>query len=154
MQPLSKPQTLLYGIGNPGRQDDALGIMLIEDIQNWAGKNKLVHIHFDSNYQLNIEDAELIYSYDKIIFADASVEEIDSYKLEKVTPSLKTEFTMHSVDPSFVVGLCNNIFGKKPEAFQLHIKGHEWEFMKPPSHEALNNLERATAYMKEILLND
>jgi len=30
-------KTLIYGYGNPGRQDDAIGIMLVEKLEHWAG---------------------------------------------------------------------------------------------------------------------
>ena len=60
-------KVLIYGYGNPGRQDDALGILLVEKMELWAKENGLGFIDFDSNYQLNIEDAMAISEYDIVI---------------------------------------------------------------------------------------
>ena len=45
----------------PGRQDDGLGVMLAEETGkvDRAGKAG-THVHTDSNYQLNLEDAAAI----------------------------------------------------------------------------------------------
>ena len=51
---------LIYGYGNPGRQDDGLGNAFTNRIQEWVAIEGLHDFHFDSNYQLNIEDAEAI----------------------------------------------------------------------------------------------
>ena len=59
---------LFYGYGNPGRQDDGLGIMFIEQIEQWIKDENLENIETDSNYQLNIEDAEIISHKDFVIF--------------------------------------------------------------------------------------
>ena len=69
---------LIYGIGNPGRQDDGLGTLLVEEIQHAAIPGASIPgIHhefsFDANYQLNIEDAEAISRHDIVVFADASL---------------------------------------------------------------------------------
>ncbi|MEE8441655.1 MAG: hypothetical protein V3S41_08045 [Spirochaetia bacterium] len=67
---------LIYGIGNPGRQDDGLGALLVEEIQRAVGSTTPTgadhEFSFDANYQLNIEDAEAISRHDIVVFADAS----------------------------------------------------------------------------------
>lgn len=144
---------LVYGFGNPGRQDDCLANALIEKTQRWAKKNKINNVEFDSNYQLNIEDAEEISHYDKVIFADASQEPIDDFYLSKVEPSdAKVEFSMHAVSPAYVLDLCNKMYGKTPETYLLHIKGYEWEFMSPMSKKAEKNLHLAFDYLKYKLI--
>jgi hydrogenase maturation protease len=148
---MQKKKVLVYGYGNPGRQDDALGIIMTDNIIKWIDENEISSIEVDQNYQLNIEDASKIMDFDLVIFVDASVENIDSYKLEEVTPDMKTEFSMHSVSPSFVFGLCREISDASPKVYQLHIKGHEFEFMKEMSHAARENLIRAENYLKTFL---
>lgn len=140
---------LVYGYGNPGRQDDCLANALVEKAQQWVEKNNISNVEFDSNYQLNIEDAEQISHYDKVIFADASTEAIDDFYLSKVEPSdAKVEFSMHAVSPSYVVDLCNKMYGATPETYLLHIKGYEWDFMSPMTEKAERNLEGAFAFLK------
>ncbi|VGO14536.1 hypothetical protein PDESU_03099 [Pontiella desulfatans] len=62
--------TLVIGYGNPGRLDDGLGPAFAERIQGLG----LSGVTVESNYQLNIEDAELVSRYDTVVFADASVD--------------------------------------------------------------------------------
>ena len=66
-------KTLVYGIGNVGRQDDGLGIRLIQRLSDRIkelGKDETLVL--ESNYQLSIEDALLISTFDVAIFIDAS----------------------------------------------------------------------------------
>ena len=143
---------LIFGIGNPGRQDDGLGPEFVERLKQNLNTSDTIQIDFDSNYQLNIEDAETITNYDQVLFADASVESFDSYKLEKVLPSdAKVEFTMHAVSPSFIVDLSRKMFGKLPEVFVLHIKGYEWELGGKMTERAKFNLEQSIIYIKRII---
>ena len=142
---------LVYGYGNPGRQDDALGIMLAGEIEKWSVEKGIDSIEIDMNYQLNIEDAEKISNFHTVIFADASVNEMEHFKLQKVIPDMKTDFSMHAVTPSFVTGLCQRIYGKLPEVYQLEIRGYSWEFMQSVSKDALNNLRQATDFMVNYL---
>jgi hydrogenase maturation protease len=146
------PRILIYGYGNPGRQDDGLGIMLSEEIEKWTHSSNLSNIDVDQNYQLNIEDAEKISKYDLVIFIDASVNDIKSFTFDIIKPDLKTDFSMHSVTPSFVVGICEQIFGYHPQAYQLQIKGYKWEFMRDVSSGAKRNLLASLDYLKMILI--
>ncbi len=148
-----KLQILIYGYGNPGRQDDGLGNHFVEKVKTWAEENRLSNISFDSNYQLNIEDAAEISDKDIVIFVDASIEDIESFELDEITPDAKVEFSMHAVSASYVVHLCRDIYQKSPKSFLLHVKGYEWEFMEGITEKALKNFEKAFEYMKPMLLN-
>jgi hydrogenase maturation protease len=144
---------LVYGYGNPGRQDDGLGIQLVEILEKWAKDQKLGHVYFDSNYQLNIEDAEVISNYDMVIFADASVEELaDGITLTHLTGENELAFTTHSASPGYIVQLCSSVFDHCPGSWLLHIKGCEWEFREGLTKEAKKNLDKALKLMKKILL--
>jgi hydrogenase maturation protease len=144
-------KVLVYGIGNPGRQDDALGILLVDKLNEWIREKGVESIQTDQNYQLNIEDAELISEFDLVIFIDASVIDIESTYFEKIVPDYRTDFSMHSVEPSFVVGICYQIFNKKPDCYQLHIKGYKFDFMKPMTVEAQDNLNKAFDKILSVL---
>jgi len=141
---------LVYGYGNPGRQDDALGVRLAENIGQWIQNENITDVEIDYNYQLNIEDSDRIAPFDIVIFADASTEEIDDYLFSKVNSDESTiEFTMHAVSPAFVLDLCRKLYGKRPETYLLHIKGYEWEFKEELSENALPNLAKADVFTKE-----
>ena len=56
----------------------------IEIMEKWVADNNIESIEFDSNYQLNIEDADTISDKDIVVFIDASIEEIESFYIDKV----------------------------------------------------------------------
>lgn len=144
---------LLYGYGNPGRQDDGLGPVFIEKIASWIKEQNLTNVSIDSNYQLNIEDAAEISEKDIVIFIDASVEPIDRFIFTVVDPSPKVEFTMHSASPAFILDLCSKIYNKSPHTFLLHIKGYEWEMKETLTEKAEENMFAAMNFVKTKLLN-
>jgi hydrogenase maturation protease len=147
-----KPTILVYGYGNPGRQDDGTGVLLTEKLELWIHDNQLMQVHTDSNYQLNLEDAAAIARYDLVIFADASREDLDDFRLDTLTASEKVEFTMHALSPAFVLHLCKEIFNHEPEAYLLHIRGYEWEFMGSITEKAGHNLSAALQYIQSFIL--
>ena len=142
---------LVYGYGNPGRQDDGLGVELVNKLEEWVTEKRLSGIKFDNNYQLNIEDAEAISNQDLVIFADASEEDIDDFCLSVVDGTGKLAFTTHSASPAYIVKLCQELFQKEPLVMLLHIKGYEWDFREGISTQAAGNLEAAFTYMAKIL---
>ncbi len=146
------PKILIYGYGNPGRQDDGLGVLLAEEMERWSAEMGFDCIHTDSNYQLNIEDADTLSKHDLVIFADASREEIDTFIMEPLKASEQVGFTMHSVSPAFVLNLSKEAFNRAPETFLLHIKGYEWDFMGEISKRARKNLDLAVEYLKNYLV--
>jgi hydrogenase maturation protease len=145
-------KTLIYGYGNPGRQDDALGVMLADELEHWARSEGNDWITVDSNYQLNIEDAATVSEYDRVIFADASREEnIESFLIQHLQPSAQIEFTMHAVSPAFILHLCQSIYDKLPEAWLLHIRGYEWELTEGLTTKATQNLENSISELKKFI---
>ncbi len=144
---------LVYGYGNPGRQDDGLGIFLSERIDEWIKKENIHFVNVDYNYQLNVEDAYEIADKDIVIFIDASKEEIDDYTLTEVKPAKKLEFTSHFVSPSYLLNLCNVMFSKAPVIYLLHIKGYKWKFCEEMTEDAKNNMNKAYDFLKNFILN-
>ena len=141
-------QILIYGYGNPGRQDDGLGIEFVNRMENWVSEVGVEGFEFENNYQLNIEDAEAIADKDLVIFADASEENIEDFCLSMVDGKAKLAFTTHAASPGYIVKLCKDLFNKEPLVLLLHIKGYEWEFMEGLSDKAGENLAKALEYMK------
>lgn len=151
----AKPDILIYGYGNPGRQDDGLGNSFIAKLDSWILENKFVHIETDSNYQLNIEDALAISDKKMVLFVDASIEEIDDFCFSAVNPSDSTiEFSMHAVSTSFVLDLCQKIYNKNPNTYLLHIKGYEWDFNDELTVQGEENLFKALSLVQEVLNED
>jgi hydrogenase maturation protease len=148
------PKILFYGYGNPGRQDDGLGNAFIEKVEKWCSDNGVINIDIDSNYQLNIEDAEIISHYDVVFFVDASIEEnINDFLLTTVEKENKQYFTTHAASPATIAFLCGNLYNKNPEVFLIHIKGYEWELKEELTAKAKENLDKAFKFIESKYLN-
>jgi hydrogenase maturation protease len=135
---------LIIGYGNPGRLDDGLGPAFAEKIQTL----ELPSVTVESNYQLNVEDADLISRYDVVVFADASVnaaEPFDFQPLEKSLPMVG--FSSHSISTGSLLGLAEELFGATPRAYTMAIRGYDFnEFGEIISAKALLNLDAAVNY--------
>jgi len=142
---------LIYGYGNPGRQDDGLGNAFVQRLEKWVNNEQITGFEFDSNYQLNIEDAANIADKDLVIFVDASGEEIEDFILTPVDESAKVTFTTHAASPGYIVNLCREMYNNAPDSYLLHIKGYEWEFREGLSERAVLNLEKALVNMQAQL---
>lgn len=145
-------EVLIYGYGNPGRNDDGLGVLAALEIEKWINSNNIENARVETNYQLNIEDADEILGNDIVVFVDATInEDVINYRLSEVQPEGKTEFTMHAVSPGFILSLSQTLSDKTPKVFLLEIRGYDWEFIEKTSLKAKDNLKKAISFLKEII---
>lgn len=136
---------LVYGYGNPGRQDDGLGDAMVQLIEN----EQLPGVTTDSNYQLNIEDAALVAENDAVIFVDASVNCAEPFEFTKIEPAGEIAFTTHAMSPQSVMALCEDVYGKSPPAYILAVRGYEWDMEMPISEQAALNLNKSFKFILE-----
>ena len=144
---MESKKILVYGYGNPGRQDDGLGPALAEKID---GLN-IPGVVTDSNYQLNVEDALEITESKAVFFADASVDCEEPFVFKEVLPSNLIRFTTHAISPDSLMALCNELYGVNVPAYILAIRGYSWEFNRQITDKAENNMQKAFAFLAERL---
>lgn len=152
---------LLYAYGNIGRQDDGLGHALLAAArkwyrENWDEKKQNARIFFSESHQLQVEVVGELQNIDLVIFLDASMEEaLEDFKLRKVLAdpqaSATTTFTSHSVAPDFILALYQQLYGKGPAAYQLEIRGYDWEFEEEMTEKARANLKKAWNMLRGLL---
>ena len=142
---------LIYGYGNPGRQDDGLGPALVEWLEAWAKAGKISGVAFDSNYQLNAEDALAVAECRAVVFVDATKETKAPFEFLKLAPKKEISFSTHAMSPESVLALADELYGARPPAWLLAIRGYEWEPNEPPTPAALANLAAACAHLQEWL---
>ena len=127
----------------------------MDELEPWLIEKGFEHVEVDSNFQLNIEDADNIREKDVVVFVDASIEDIEDYRLDVVEPSEgRSEFTMHAASPAFILALCIKLYNKHPETYLLQIRGYEWEFEEGLSGKAAKNLDFALICLKSKILAD
>ena len=150
MRKKDSERIIIFGIGNNGRQDDGLGWKFLDFLEE-----QNYNIDLEYRYQLQIEDAELISNYKKVIFVDASKEEIpEGFYLKQCLPSEKYSFSTHALEPETILYLSNKLYNHNPEASIFGIQGYQWELKIGLSDKANLNLEKAKKYFKDTLLID
>ncbi len=143
-------KVLVFGFGNVGRQDDGLGIKLVECLEEL----NIPSLSLDANFQLNAEDAMAISEFEVVIFVDASVNCKEPFEFSRLEPALEIGFTTHAMHPASVLALCKDLFDKNPETYLLTIPGYEWEFEAPLSLKAKENLESAREFVLSFINRD
>ena len=139
------PTSLIYGIGNAGRQDDGLG---------WAFIDRLEEIRpgprarLRRTYQLNLEDADLISRYARVLFVDATKDPaVQSFTLSRPEPKLDFSFTSHAISVQSILATSQQCFEYVPVAYLLAIRGYEWELREGLTSPAQHNLRRSMEFL-------
>ncbi len=138
---------LIIGIGNEGRGDDGLGWRFAEKAE--ATFDGMWDVEY--RYQLQVEDADLVSNYDTVIFADATVEDLEKgFDFQPCKVSGEYFFSSHMQSPEAVLYLSSTLYKKKPEAFVMKICGHKWEMGVGLSSQAEIHLATAVAYFRTL----
>jgi hydrogenase maturation protease len=133
---------LIYGIGNPGRQDDGLGVRFIEHLE---AMGPAPHVTLEANYQLTPEDALQLVEHDVVLFVDATVapDAPAPYTIAPVLPASEISFSTHALSMGSLLALCQRLYGRAPRAFALALPGYGFEVNAELSALADENLRHA-----------
>ena len=139
---------LILGYGNPGRLDDGLGPTAVAEVE----KLNIAGVTCDSDYQLTVEDIVEINKHDVVIFIDADSKCDKAFYFNKITPGNSISFTSHSITPTSLLALCQEVYSSTPDAYILGIRGIEFNsFEERLSTIAQNNLNEALKFLTPIL---
>lgn len=149
---LLPPRTLLLGWGNPGRLDDGLGPALAETIERLA----LPGLTVGTGYQLQVEDAAELASYDRVIFVDADRSGAEPFWVAPLEPTDDgIGFSSHSVTPGALLSIARDLFDARPEAWLVGVRGYDFdEFGEGLSPRARRNLEQAADFLHAAVQTD
>jgi len=141
-------KVLVIGYGNPGRLDDGLGPALAARLEAL----ELPGVTVDADYQLTVEDAAAVAAHDVVVLVDADTSGAGPFHFERLAPTPRLGFSSHSVSPGALLALAEDLFGARPEAWALGIRGYDFnEFGERLSERAQANLEAATAFVVNAL---
>lgn len=145
---MSEP-LLIIGIGNNSRGDDGLGWAFLDAIHD--GESSANRIEY--RYQLLIEDAELLTHFPRVLFVDACETPLPGgFSIEPCAPDPGAELYTHQQTPGAILFLGQDLYGHRPEAWRLLIQGYEWDFEVGLSERARENLQRAVAEWRGMLV--
>ncbi|WP_179471579.1 hydrogenase maturation protease [Mycolicibacterium vinylchloridicum] len=137
------PDSLIYGVGNSGREDDGLGWAFIDRLEEHPPRAALRR-----TYQLNLEDADLISRYARVLFVDATKDPaVESFAVSRPAPVLDFSFTSHAMSVPTILATAVQCFERIPDACLLAIRGYRWELRQGMTPAAERNLERALSLL-------
>jgi hydrogenase maturation protease len=110
--------TLVIGYGSPLRRDDAAGPRLAERVAAWGRTGvRALAVH-----QLTPELADLMSQAERVIFADATAEASGGpVRVRILKPATREIASGHCSDPAWLLGLCQALYGRCPEAWLVTI---------------------------------
>jgi Ni,Fe-hydrogenase maturation factor len=126
-------------------------VALVEELEEWARTGDRPWLTFDTNYQLNAEDALTASRHDVVIFADASRNQEQGYILRAIRASAAVAFSTHAMSPESVLALCEELYGARPAACMLTLRGYEWEPNGTMTAAARANIQAAKAFLAPLL---
>ena len=143
------PKLLLFGYGNPGRGDDALGSLLIEQVDAL----KLAHVTCLIDMQLLIEHATDLVGYDQILFVDADMSCAEPFEFSAVNAEKDDSYTSHALTPATLLFIYQQIYRHAaPPVFLLRIRGYRFELGDALSRRANRNLQAAIKQIQQWCL--
>jgi hydrogenase maturation protease len=138
---------LLFGYGNPGRGDDALGPELVELI----AQMQLADIECHDDMQLQVEHVTDMAGCDQVLFIDADMSCAEPFDFSEIIAAKDDSYTSHAMNPAALLHAYSQVYGKDaPPAFLLRIRGYDFELGDPLSDKATANLESASKLIVEL----
>jgi hydrogenase maturation protease len=138
--------TLVFGIGNPSRGDDALGPMLIERLEREQTAGRLPGVDLLTDFQLQPEHALDLRGRERVIFVDASLRGTEPYRLLTVdAQTVPTPSSTHSTSPETLLQVYRQLYGEPPPAELLAVRGYVFALGAELGVRARTNLGLALA---------
>jgi hydrogenase maturation protease len=138
---------LLFGYGNPGRGDDALGPELIGCI----AQLHLAGVECQNDMQLQVEHVTDLADCDRVLFIDADMSCAEPYDFSEISAEKDGSYTSHAMSPTALLYAYRQVYGKDaPPAFLLRIRGYDFALGDPLTEQAAANLNAATRLVREL----
>ena len=146
---MTKP-VLVFGYGNVSRGDDALGVLLLQQLQQQF--ELFEQVDFLEDFQLQIEHALDLKDRELVLFIDASVACQQAFDFVQLQPEQDKSYTTHAMSPAAVLAVYLAIEKKMPPlCFLLSIQGQSFELGENLSAAAEDNLVLAKQFAQRLL---
>jgi hydrogenase maturation protease len=154
---------LIIGFGNIYRRDDAVGFVVLNAVREKLGRRRLAtdedgyddlghEVDTLFLHQLVPELAELLTSYDFVIFVDAHVGVIpDPIREEWIEVHYKPGTVLHQLLPSTLLSMTREVYGRCPDGMLLSVRGHDFDFGEELSQETEPLVPQATARIMTLV---
>lgn len=147
---MTKP-ILVFGYGNLSRGDDALGVLMLQYIEEHFS---LENIDLLTDFQLQIEHALDLENRELVIFVDASVKSEIAFEFTRLQPVRDLSHTTHAMSPAAILDTYQTIKKQTPPpCFLLAIGAASFELGEDLGDTARENLKKACEFINGLLKN-
>jgi hydrogenase maturation protease len=137
---------LVIGYGNELRRDDGVGAKVATAVAEW----NLPGVQAIACHQLTPELTDAITSAGHVVFVDAALGAGGSVQCHEVKPSENAEVMTHAANPSSLLALASQAFGRCPTASWLTIPVLDVDFGEELSPLARDGLKIALAKIRSL----
>lgn len=143
MEDLPEPmaqRTLVIGYGNPSRNDDGVGLAVVNRLRGNRGLPALGEFgdgfedlggDFDTLFlqQLTPELAEIVGGYERLVLVDAHVGTVpELVRQVEVGPAAGPAMVTHSLRPEHLLGLVKQTCSRAPRTTLYSVRGFDFNF--------------------------
>ena len=133
-------KTLIFGYGNPDRQDDGVAWHVLREIMQHFGlpvsdevdidfHDDQREMNYEFQFQLTPEMADDFDKYDRVCFIDAHTGAVpEEVHLEVVSPSFQKSPLTHHLTAASLLSIADTLHHKVPEAILVSVRGYEFGF--------------------------
>jgi len=150
-------KTLIFGYGNPDRQDDGIAWHILDAVArsfnyplpgSWEDgfQPSADHPGLELSFALQLvpEMAETISTFDRVCFVDAHTGRVpEEVHFEKVSPEIQNSPFTHHMTPATLIYLARAMYGTAPDTFLISIRGYEFGFLHSLSEKTASLLTPA-----------
>lgn len=148
-------RTLIFGYGNPDRQDDGIAWHVLSALNRRLGRPSPKNVdedfpdgglHPDLKFELQLtpELAELLADYQRVCFVDAHTGYIPAeVRMIEVTPEFQKSPFTHHMTPSTCLAMSKTLFNGCPQAVLVSVRGYEFGFTQSLSKPAQALVDQA-----------
>ena len=131
---------LIFGYGNPGRGDDALGPALIERM----ARLQFAGVECQNDMQLQVEHVTDLDECRRVLFIDADTSCTEPVEFSEIGAIKDDSYTSHAMTPNALLYAYRQVYQEPaPRAFLLRIRGYDFELGEELTDKASANLDAA-----------
>jgi hydrogenase maturation protease len=139
--------TIVIGYGNELRGDDGIGPALVRQLDSLGLKG----VSTLAVQQLTPELAALLAEHSHAIFVDACLNGDMEVRMERINSSTAHGYTAHIADPKDLLALTEQVYKRSPEAWQVTIRGSDFDIGQEPTAGAMKGLQRGIELVRELI---
>ena len=146
---MTTPPILIIAVGNESRGDDALGPLLLRQLNEFTNPEQ---IDLLEDFQLQVEHAADLIDRDLVLFIDAGMDTPAPYSFRRIQPEDGRTLYSHALSPQAVLTTYVQVYQENPPpSFVLCVRGEQFELGAGLTRQAGHHLESSLKFLQQLL---